>query len=81
MLFTHTFLCVLPQPTTKLFIDGKFVESKSPEWLDIHNPVSSYCTNRDAEFTLKEIMYYTSLMDYILWAYLGQVKTYKMNVF
>ncbi|CAG5866376.1 unnamed protein product, partial [Menidia menidia] len=26
-------------PTTvKLFIDGKFVESKSSEWLDIHNP-------------------------------------------
>lgn len=28
------------QPTTKLFIDGKFVESKTSEWLDIHNPVS-----------------------------------------
>lgn len=28
------------QPTTKLFIDGKFIESKSSEWLDIHNPVS-----------------------------------------
>lgn len=32
-------LC-LPQPTTKLFIDGKFVESKSNEWIDILNPVS-----------------------------------------
>lgn len=29
-----------PQPTTKLFIDGKFVESKTTEWIDIHNPVS-----------------------------------------
>lgn len=28
------------QPTTKLFIDGKFVESNTSEWLDIHNPVS-----------------------------------------
>lgn len=28
------------QPTTKLFIDGKFIESKTSEWLDIHNPVS-----------------------------------------
>lgn len=28
------------QPTTKLFIDGKFVESKTSEWLDVHNPVS-----------------------------------------
>lgn len=33
-------LCCLPQPTTKLFIDGKFVESKTTEWIDIHNPVS-----------------------------------------
>lgn len=24
----------------KLFIDGKFVESKSDKWIDIHNPVS-----------------------------------------
>lgn len=30
------------QTTTKLFIDGKFVESKSSEWLDIHNPVSTH---------------------------------------
>lgn len=29
------------QPTTKLFIDGKFIESKTSEWLDIHNPVSN----------------------------------------
>ncbi|XP_005724108.1 methylmalonate-semialdehyde/malonate-semialdehyde dehydrogenase [acylating], mitochondrial isoform X1 [Pundamilia nyererei] len=28
-------------PTTKLFIDGKFVESKSSEWLDIHNPATN----------------------------------------
>lgn len=33
-------LCCPPQPTTKLFIDGKFVESKTTEWIDIHNPVS-----------------------------------------
>lgn len=31
---------VFLQPTTKLFIDGKFVESNTSEWLDIHNPVS-----------------------------------------
>lgn len=29
------------QPTTKLFIDGKFIESKTSEWIDIHNPVSN----------------------------------------
>lgn len=31
---------MIPQPTTKLFIDGKFVESNTTEWIDIHNPVS-----------------------------------------
>lgn len=30
------------QATTKLFIDGKFIESKTSEWLDIHNPVSTF---------------------------------------
>lgn len=33
--------CPPLQPTTKLFIDGKFVESQTSEWIDIHNPVSS----------------------------------------
>lgn len=33
-------VCFIPQPTVKLFIDGKFVESKSDKWIDIHNPVS-----------------------------------------
>lgn len=28
------------QPTTKLFIDGKFVESQTNDWIDIHDPVS-----------------------------------------
>ncbi len=28
------------QPTTKLFIDGKFVESKTEEWIPLYNPVS-----------------------------------------
>lgn len=29
------------QPNTKLFINGQFVESKTTEWIDLHNPVSS----------------------------------------
>lgn len=33
------FIFFLPQPTVKLFIDGKFIESKSDKWIDIHNPV------------------------------------------
>ena len=27
-------------PTTKLFIDGKFVDSTTDKWIDVHNPVS-----------------------------------------
>ncbi|GBM32149.1 hypothetical protein AVEN_247011-1, partial [Araneus ventricosus] len=25
-------------PSTKLFIDGKFIESKTSNWIDLHNP-------------------------------------------
>lgn len=39
MQFTSPFI-FFPQPTVKLFIDGKFIESKSDKWIDIHNPVS-----------------------------------------
>jgi len=34
------YCCVWFQPTTKLFLDGKFVESKTNEWIDLYNPVS-----------------------------------------
>jgi hypothetical protein len=27
--------------TTQLFIDGKFVDSKTSKWIDVHNPVRS----------------------------------------
>lgn len=40
--WTNTKFCgvFIFQPTVKLFIDGKFVESRSDKWIDIHNPVS-----------------------------------------
>lgn len=28
------------QPNTKLFLNGEFVESKTTDWIDLHNPVS-----------------------------------------
>jgi malonate-semialdehyde dehydrogenase (acetylating)/methylmalonate-semialdehyde dehydrogenase len=28
-------------PATKLFIDGKFVESKTKDWIDVHNPATN----------------------------------------
>lgn len=32
---------LLFQPTTKMFINGQFVESKTNKWIDLHDPVSS----------------------------------------
>ncbi|KTG05286.1 hypothetical protein cypCar_00025715 [Cyprinus carpio] len=42
--------------TTKLFIDGKFVESKSPEWLDIHNPATNEVIGRVPKATHEEML-------------------------
>lgn len=28
-------------PTTKLFINNKMVESKTTEWIDLHNPATN----------------------------------------
>ncbi|KTG01358.1 hypothetical protein cypCar_00006880, partial [Cyprinus carpio] len=43
-------------PSTKLFIDGKFVESKSPEWLDIHNPATNEVIGRVPKATHEEML-------------------------
>ncbi|KAL9696461.1 hypothetical protein quinque_016040 [Culex quinquefasciatus] len=43
-------------PTTKMFIDGKFVDSKTTEWIDLHDPATNdvvtrvpKCTNAEME--------------------------------
>ncbi|KAJ8952043.1 hypothetical protein NQ318_010953 [Aromia moschata] len=33
-------------PTTKLFIDGQFVESKATEWVDLHDPATNELVTR-----------------------------------
>ncbi|XP_045479084.1 probable methylmalonate-semialdehyde dehydrogenase [acylating], mitochondrial [Harmonia axyridis] len=33
-------------PTTKLFIDGQFVESKTSDWVDLHNPATNEVVTR-----------------------------------
>ncbi|KAG9510918.1 Methylmalonate-semialdehyde dehydrogenase [acylating], mitochondrial, partial [Fragariocoptes setiger] len=33
-------------PTTKLFIDGQFVESKTNDWIEIHNPATNQVVSR-----------------------------------
>uniref|UniRef100_A0A8C8FX79 Methylmalonate-semialdehyde/malonate-semialdehyde dehydrogenase [acylating], mitochondrial n=1 Tax=Oncorhynchus tshawytscha TaxID=74940 RepID=A0A8C8FX79_ONCTS len=47
---------VSPQPTTKLFINGKFVESKTSEWLDIHNPATNEVIARVPKATQEEML-------------------------
>ncbi|OXB66821.1 hypothetical protein ASZ78_003523 [Callipepla squamata] len=43
------------RPTTKLFIDGKFVESKTTEWIDIHNPATNEVVARVPKATTSEM--------------------------
>ena len=41
-LSAHT--SILLQPTTQLFIDGKFIDSKTDKWINNYNPVSDRLT-------------------------------------
>lgn len=42
-------------PTTKLFINGKFVESKTKEWIDVHNPATNEVVTRVPKSTREEM--------------------------
>ncbi|XP_043930659.1 methylmalonate-semialdehyde dehydrogenase [acylating], mitochondrial [Protopterus annectens] len=42
-------------PTTKLFIDGKFIDSKTSEWLDIRNPATNEVCGRVPKATKDEM--------------------------
>uniref|UniRef100_A0AAJ7X3K2 Methylmalonate-semialdehyde/malonate-semialdehyde dehydrogenase [acylating], mitochondrial n=1 Tax=Petromyzon marinus TaxID=7757 RepID=A0AAJ7X3K2_PETMA len=42
-------------PTTKLFIDGKFVDSTTSEWLDVHNPATNEVVTCVPKATLAEM--------------------------
>ncbi|XP_060573404.1 probable methylmalonate-semialdehyde dehydrogenase [acylating], mitochondrial isoform X1 [Ruditapes philippinarum] len=41
--------------TTKLFIDGKFIESKTNKWIDLHNPATNEVITRVPEATQEEM--------------------------
>lgn len=41
--------------TTKLFIDGKFVESETDRWIDLHNPATNEVITRVPEATPQEM--------------------------
>ncbi|XP_055911956.1 probable methylmalonate-semialdehyde dehydrogenase [acylating], mitochondrial [Eupeodes corollae] len=42
-------------PTTKLFIDGKFVESKTKNWIELHNPATNDVVTRVPNSTAEEM--------------------------
>lgn len=42
-------------PTTKLFINGEFVESNTKEWLDVHNPATNQVVSRVPKATQDEL--------------------------
>ena len=41
--------------TTKMFIDGKFVESKTKEWIDLHDPATNEVISRVPKCTQTEM--------------------------
>ncbi|XP_013388896.1 probable methylmalonate-semialdehyde dehydrogenase [acylating], mitochondrial [Lingula anatina] len=42
-------------PTTKLFINGQFVESKTSDWIDLHNPATNEVITRVPKATHDEM--------------------------
>lgn len=42
-------------PTTKMFIDGKFVESKATEWIDLPDPATNEVITRVPKCTQSEM--------------------------
>ncbi|ETE72347.1 Methylmalonate-semialdehyde dehydrogenase [acylating], mitochondrial, partial [Ophiophagus hannah] len=52
---SSSFISSSSVPTTKLFIDGKFVESKSNEWIEICNPATNEVVGRVPKATQSEM--------------------------
>ncbi|KAG1657000.1 putative methylmalonate-semialdehyde dehydrogenase [acylating], mitochondrial [Nymphon striatum] len=47
--------CYSSAPTTKMFINGQFVESKTTEWIDVHNPATNEVVTRVPKCTQDEM--------------------------
>jgi malonate-semialdehyde dehydrogenase (acetylating) / methylmalonate-semialdehyde dehydrogenase len=43
------------EPTVKMFIDGKFVESKTNDWVDLHDPATNEIVTRVPKCTQDEM--------------------------
>uniref|UniRef100_A0A1B0CFG4 Probable methylmalonate-semialdehyde/malonate-semialdehyde dehydrogenase [acylating], mitochondrial n=1 Tax=Lutzomyia longipalpis TaxID=7200 RepID=A0A1B0CFG4_LUTLO len=44
-------------PTTKMFVDGKFVESKTKDWIDLHDPATNEVVTRVPKCTQAEMQH------------------------
>lgn len=42
-------------PTTKMFVDGKFVESKTNDWIPLHDPATNEVVTRVPKCTQDEM--------------------------
>lgn len=42
-------------PTTKLFIDGQFVDSKASQWVDLHDPATNNLVTKVPQSTQAEM--------------------------
>jgi malonate-semialdehyde dehydrogenase (acetylating)/methylmalonate-semialdehyde dehydrogenase len=51
----HRFSQIRNVTTTKLFIDGQFVESKTNDWIDLHNPATNEVVTRVPKATDSEM--------------------------
>ncbi|XP_067682553.1 probable methylmalonate-semialdehyde/malonate-semialdehyde dehydrogenase [acylating], mitochondrial [Haliotis asinina] len=47
--------CYATAPTTKMFIDGQMVESKTDKWIDVHDPATNEVVTRVPECTQDEM--------------------------
>lgn len=55
LLFQSNRLYSKEAPTTKLFLDGKFVESKTTQWIDLYNPATNELVTRVPNSTSAEM--------------------------
>ena len=53
----HRLFSSAPVATTKMFIDGRFVESETSKWIDLHNPATNEVVTSVPNCTHKEMQY------------------------
>lgn len=63
-------------PTTKLFIDGQFVDSKTSRWVELYNPATNELVTRVPESTPAELQ---AAVDSAKQAYQGWKNTSVMS--